>query len=145
MPSLVIGEAIHAKAKLQSSPKWSPATVIKKLSPRSYKVQINDKYYRRNRVQLRSSKEIIPASTRPRTVPQEIDIPVQPAQKQEISESYADLPTKTTTPRKSISPKKPVTPAAKPATPAFTERQTRAGRVTKLPKALRENYEVKLK
>ena len=53
--------------KLPGETQWSQAVVSSKIAPRSYKVEVNGRFYRRNRKQLRSTKEPLQES------PSEID------------------------------------------------------------------------
>ena len=43
--------------KLPGETQWSQAVVSSKIAPRSYKVEVNGRFYRRNRKQLCSTKE----------------------------------------------------------------------------------------
>ena len=43
--------------ELPGEKQWSQAVVSSKIAPRSYKVEVNGRFYRRNSKQLRSTKE----------------------------------------------------------------------------------------
>ena len=123
------------RMKLPGKTQWSHAVVSSKIAPRSYKVEVNGRFYRRNRTQLRSTKEPLKES------PSEMDeddlttsnnLPEQT----QLSPASTQGKAATTPPRRQLfpSPRTKELSARPPQVATTTEIRTRYGRLIKPPK-----------
>ena len=123
------------RMKLPGETQWSQAVVSSKIAPRSYKVEVNGRFYTRNRKQLRSTKEPLQES------PSEIDdddlttsnnLPEQT----QLSPASTQGKAATTPPRRQLfpSPRTKELSARTPQVATTTEIRTRYGRLIKPPK-----------
>ena len=123
------------RMKLPGETQWSQAVVSSKIAPRSYKVEVNGRFYRRNRTQLRSTKEPVKES------PSEMDeddlttsnnLPEQT----QLSPASTQGKAATTPPRRQLfpSPRTKELSARTPQVATTTEIRTRYGRLIKPPK-----------
>ena len=123
------------RMKLPGKTQWSQAVVSSKIAPRSYKVEVNGRFYRRNRTQLRSTKEPVKES------PSEMDeddlttsnnLPEQT----QLSPASTQGKAATTPPRRQLfpSPRTKELSARTPQVATTTEIRTRYGRLIKPPK-----------
>ena len=123
------------RMKLPGETQWSQAVVSSKIAPRSYKIEVNGRFYRRNRTQLRSTKEPVKES------PSEMDeddlttsnnLPEQT----QLSPASTQGKAATTPPRRQLfpSPRTKELSARTPQVATTTEIRTRYGRLIKPPK-----------
>ena len=121
--------------KLPGEKQWSQAVVSSKIAPRSYKVEVNGRFYRRNRKQLRSTKEPLQES------PYEMDeddltTSNNPPEQTQPSPASTQAKAATTPPRPQLflSPRTTELSARPPQETTTTETRTRYGRLIKPPK-----------
>ena len=133
---LKAGDLVHMK--LPGKTQWSQAVVTSKIAPRSYKVEANGKAYRRNRKQLRSSKEHLQESTLEMDEDDHIDVDalLDKTQLSQVAIPNAEKQT-TLTP---LSPQLPYTSRTPekiektPQVPITSGTRSRYGRLIKPPK-----------
>ena len=121
--------------KLPGGTQWSQAVVSSKIAPRSYKVEVNGRFYRRNRKQLRSTKEPLQKSL---SEMDEDDLTTSNNLPEQTQRSPASTQTKaaTTPPRPHLflSPRTTELSTRPPQVTTTTEIRTRYGRLIKPPK-----------
>ena len=121
--------------KLPGEKQWSQAVVSPKIAPRSYKVEVNGRFYRRNRKQLRCTKE--PLQESPYEMDED-DLTTSNNPPEQTQPSPASTQTKaaTTPPRPQLflTPQKTELSARPPQVATTTEIRTRSGRLIKPPK-----------
>ena len=121
--------------KLPGEKQWSQAVVSSKIAPRSYKVEVNGRFYRRNRKQLRCTKEPLQES------PYEMDeddltTSNNPPEQTQPSPASTQAKAATTPPRPHLflTPQKTELSTRPPQVATTTEIRTRSGRLIKPPK-----------
>ena len=123
------------RMKLPGETQWSQAVVSSKIAPRSYKVEVNGRFYRRNRKQLRSTKE--PLQESPSEMDED-DLTTSNNLPEQTQSSPASTQAKaaTTPPRPQLFPSHRTTElsARPPQVATTTEIRTRYGRLIKPPK-----------
>uniref|UniRef100_A0A8W8ISP8 Uncharacterized protein n=1 Tax=Magallana gigas TaxID=29159 RepID=A0A8W8ISP8_MAGGI len=65
LPELEIGQPVRMRATTDPEKKWSYGTCVDNVGKRSYLVEVNNRQYRRNRKDLRATKEPQNANTQP--------------------------------------------------------------------------------
>ena len=115
---------------------WSQAVVSSKIAPRSYKVEVNGRFYRRNRKQLRSTKEPLQESPPEMEEDDQTTSNNLPEQSQP-SPASTQAKAATTPPRPQLffSPRTELS-VRPPQVATTTELRTRYGRLIKPPKKL---------
>ena len=123
------------RMKLPGGTQWSQAVVSSKIAPRSYKVEVNGRFYRRNRKQLRSTKE--PLQESPSEMDED-DLTTSNNLPEQTQSSPASTQAKaaTTPPRPQLflTPQTTELSARPPQVATTTEIRTRSGRLIKPPK-----------
>ena len=123
------------RMKLPGETQWSQAVVSSKIAPRSYKVEVNGRFYRRNRKQLRSTKE--PLQESPSEMDED-DLTTSNNLPEQTQSSPASTQAKaaTTPHRPQLFPSHRTTElsARPPQVATTTEISTRYGRLIKPPK-----------
>ncbi|XP_041472642.1 uncharacterized protein K02A2.6-like [Lytechinus variegatus] len=63
LPDLKVGQAVRVQLAInKGKPTWQLGVCMRKLSPRSYVVKVNEQLYRRNRKRIQSTYESLPAT-----------------------------------------------------------------------------------
>ena len=123
------------RMKLPGGTQWSQAVVSSKIASRSYKVEVNGRFYRRNRKQLRSTKE--PLQESPYEMDED-DLTTSNNLSEQTQPSPASTQAKvaTTPPRRHLflSPRTTELSGRPPQVTTTTEIRTRYGRLIKPPK-----------
>ena len=77
LPDLTIGQSVRVKCHPQvPNSKWESGTVIGKEAPRSYGVQVNGRFYRRNRIHICQPTTLptsVPAVSQHASMPQPVE------------------------------------------------------------------------
>ena len=121
--------------KLPGETQWSQAVVCSKIAARSYKVEVNGRFYRRNRKQLRSTKE--PLQETPSEMDEDdLTTPNNLPEQTQSSPASTQAKAATTPPRPQLFPSSRTTElsATPPQVATTTEIRTRYGRLIKPPK-----------
>jgi len=84
------------RMKLLGKAQWSQVVLTSKIAPRSYKLEANGKAYRRNRKQLRSTKEPLQESTLEMGEDDHmsVDLPQEKIQLSQVEKQTATTPTR---------------------------------------------------
>ncbi|PFX11494.1 hypothetical protein AWC38_SpisGene24749, partial [Stylophora pistillata] len=123
------------RMKMPGETKWSKAVVSSKVASRSYKVEVNGRFYRRNRKQLRSTME--PLQEIPFKMDEDDLTVLDNLQEQKHPPpASSQVETSTSPPRSQLPPTPQTTElsARPPQEATITEIRTRHGRLIKPPK-----------
>lgn len=101
LPELEIGQPVRMRATTDPEKKWSYGTCVDNVGKRSYLVEVNNRQYRRNRKDLRATKEPQNANTQP--LP-EYDVLVDPPPDMSDSSNPKDQHVKDLSPQKPSDP-----------------------------------------
>jgi hypothetical protein len=134
------GDVVRMKPHTNGSKIWKKGVVLDKLDTRSYSIQVDGNTIRRNRVDLKKSKEPAPSHNVPNS-----QIQVPPVTPSESLQSVPVVPPKS--PPKPKSPNKRATNVKGSATPLECSdpkntgtaiKKTSSGRVVQVPKKLED-------
>ena len=128
------------RMKLPGKTQWSQAVVTSKIAPRSYKVEANGKAYRRNRKQLRSTKEPLQEYTLEMDEDDHMNVNPLPEKTQlsQVATPNAKKQTATTPlrPQPPYASRTPEKSERTPQVPITSEIRSRYGRLIKPPKKI---------
>ena len=122
------------RMKMPGETKWSKAVVSSKVASRSYKVEVNGRFYRRNRKQLRSTME--PLQETPFKMDEDdLTVPDNLQEQDQPPPASSQVGTSMSPPRSQLPPTPQTELSARPPHEATTtEIRTRHGRLIKPPK-----------